>query len=74
MSAAHKHIQMKGETKTTTNKQQHMTYGNGGFLRSPFFGGGVKQDISATPLAVLVHYQPDLTGLQLGKWPAKWEE
>lgn len=51
-----------------------MTYSNGGFLRSPFFGGGVKQDISATPLAVLVHYQPDLTGLQLGKWPAKWEE
>lgn len=51
-----------------------MTHGDGGFLCAPLFGVGVEEDISATPLTVLVHYQPDLTGLQLGDWPARRKE
>lgn len=45
-------------------------YRDGGFLCALLFGVGVKEDISASPLTVLVDYQPDLTGLQLGDWPA----
>lgn len=44
------------------------------FLCAPFLGIGVEEDISATPLAVLVHDEPDLTGLQVGKRPAKGKE
>lgn len=48
-----------------------VTHGNRGFLCAPFLGIGVKEDISATSLTVLVHYEPDLTRLQLGNRPAK---
>lgn len=51
-----------------------MTHCDRGFLRASLFGIGVEEDISATPLAVLVDYQPDLAGLQLGDRPARWKE
>lgn len=59
---------------TTHTQNKHVTHGDGSFLRAPLFGIGVEEDISAAPLAVLVHYQPDLTGLQLGDRPARWKE
>ena len=43
---------------------------DGGLLRAPLLCAGVEEDIAAASLAVLVHDQPDLTGLQLGDWPA----
>lgn len=59
---------------TYTHKNKHVTHSDGGFLRASLLCIGVEQDISATPLAVLVDYQSDLTGLQLGDWPAKQRE
>lgn len=59
---------------TYTHKNKHVTHSDGGFLRAPLLCIRVEQDISATPLAVLVDYQSDLTGLQLGDWPAKQRE
>lgn len=58
----------------THTENKHVTHSDGGFLSAPLFGIGVEEDISAAPLTVLVHYQPDLTGLQLGDWPATWKE
>lgn len=51
-----------------------MTHWNGCFLWAPLHRVGVEEDISAAPLAVLIDYQSDLTGLQLGDWPAGWGE
>lgn len=50
-----------------------VTHWDGCFLRAPLHCVGVEEDISAAPLAVLVDDQSDLTGLQLGDWPAGWE-
>lgn len=48
-----------------------MTHNDGSFLRAPLLGTGVKEDISAAPLTVLVDDEPDLAGLQLGDRPAR---
>lgn len=61
-------------TTYTHMQNKHVTHSDGSFLRAPLLGIGVEEDISAASLAVLVNYQPDLTGLQLGDWPARQRE